>query len=79
MIDALLALVALVVGVLRLLITPRLDLPTTEGCYEAFAHIFVGGLFGAWLVRRPAKSLWLVLALCISTVELTAFLVQKFM
>jgi hypothetical protein len=39
-----------------------------HGSYEAMAHIFVGGLFGAWLVNRQR---WLLMAaLAISAVEL---------
>jgi hypothetical protein len=37
------------------------------GSYEAMAHIFVGGLIGAWLVNRQR---WLLFtALAISAVE----------
>lgn len=28
----------------RIWITPRLNVPTIEGCYESFAHLFVGFL-----------------------------------
>jgi hypothetical protein len=55
---------------------PRLDLPTAQGSYEAFAHLFVGGLFGAWVVKRT-KLLWLVLAVSVSILELVLFIVQK--
>lgn len=37
----------LFVGLLRFVITPRLDLPTTIGSYEAMAHLWVGALIGA--------------------------------
>lgn len=36
-------------GIGRFFIVPRLQLPTWEGSYEAFSHLFAGGLFGAWL------------------------------
>jgi hypothetical protein len=66
--------IAVIVG--RLLIVPRLDLPTAEGSYEAFAHLFVGGLFGAWMVKRT-EWLWLSLAIAASILELVIFIVQK--
>ena len=60
MTDTVLVLLTLVVAGLRCLMAPRLDLPTAQGSYEAFAHLFVGGLFGAWMlvsvfVGRPAQ------------------------
>lgn len=43
----------------RLFITPRLQLPTSTGSYEALAHLWVGGLFGAaiayWLSSREVS------------------------
>jgi hypothetical protein len=41
--------------------------------YQAFAHLFVGGLFGAWLVLH--QSFWLTLALSLCGVELGMFIV----
>ena len=39
--------IAILVAILRLFITPRLqNVPTFELSYEAFAHIFVGFLIG---------------------------------
>jgi len=55
MIDLALISVTIIVAVLRFIITPRLNLPTAEGSYEAFAHLFVGGLFGAWIVTTDWK------------------------
>jgi hypothetical protein len=59
--------------------TGRFFVPTHElskaGTYEAFAHLFVGGLVGAWLATREMCYLWLALAL--SAVELTAFLMTR--
>lgn len=37
----------LFVGLLRFVITPRLDLPTGIGSYEAVAHLWAGALIGA--------------------------------
>ena len=47
----LIVLLSIAVGIGRLMITPRLNLPTTEGSYEAAAHLFVGVLFAAWFMR----------------------------
>lgn len=71
-----LVLFAVVIGVLRFVITPRLNLPTAEGSYEAVAHLFVGGLFGAWLVK-PKKALWCATAVGLSLLELVMFVAQK--
>lgn len=77
----------------RFMITPRLELPTSEGSYEAFAHLFVGWLFGvSWVwMKQDAGDHWRIASLgntlkkCIhfqcaiglSMLELVAFLVQK--
>lgn len=68
----------------RFAIEPRLELPTREGTYEAFAHLFVGGLFGAWLAlcktKAQCKGRWcLALALGLSLFELAMFIYQKFL
>jgi len=76
MLNFALLLVTVAIGVARFLITPRLDLPTAGGSYEAFAHLFVGGLFGAWVVKRSQWP-WLVMAIAVSLLELVMFLVQK--
>src|SRR6185312_13191688 len=52
-----LILLAALIGIGRLFITPRLELPTAEGSYEAFSHLFVGGLIGAWIMGRCTLSL----------------------
>jgi hypothetical protein len=78
----------------RLLIEPRLDLPTKEGIYEAFAHLFVGLLLGAawqlqkwstpfygWVhaLRWAWKFNWYYhLAIYLSIFELVMFLLQKY-
>lgn len=46
------------------------------GSYEAFAHLFVGGMIGAWLMDRKQRLL-LWLAIAISVVELAAFLLLR--
>ena len=46
-----------------------------HGSYEAFAHLFVGGLIGAWLATK--EKLYLILTVLLSAVELTAFLTLK--
>lgn len=77
MTNVLLIIVTLAIAIGRFYITPRLDLPTTTGTYEAIAHLFVGGLFGAWLMDR-CQWVWLCLALGVSLLELVMFLIQKF-
>ncbi len=42
-----------------------------SGTYEAFAHLFIGGLFGAWLVSKDKFYLLLLLGLTI--IEVIAF------
>ena len=76
MTNIVLILVTALIGALRFVIVHRLDLPTAEGSYEALSHLFVGGLFGAWFVRRD-KWLWLILAVSVSLLELVMFLIQK--
>lgn len=82
-----LALVGAIVVVLgRVLVEPRLDLPTVEGSCEAFAHLFVGGLFGACLASRGTRhdaiygdsTFYFLLGTMLSLFELAIFLVQKF-
>jgi hypothetical protein len=74
--DIVLAIIAIIFGALRLVVQPRLSIPTVEGSYEAFVHLFVGGLIGAWLVKRD-KWIWLVIAIVISLLEVIVFTVQK--
>lgn len=35
--------------------------------FQALAHLFVGGLFGAWLISR--RSIWFYLSMCLTVVE----------
>lgn len=69
----LIVLTALAVGIVRPFLSSHpLSL---EGSYEAFAHLFVGGLIGAWLVKRERLYLGLVVAL--SIVELASALLKR--
>ena len=43
------------IGLMRLVITPRLNLPTSTGSYEALAHLWDGGLFGAAIAFFAAE------------------------
>ena len=49
--------------------THQLSLP---GSYEAAAHLFVGGLIGAWLADRSRRHL-LVMAGALTAVEVLVF------
>lgn len=64
-----LVIAALVIALIRFMI-PTHPL-TLVGSYEAVAHLFVGGLIGAWLVSR--RHLFLVVFVLLSVVELVAF------
>ena len=75
MLHALVVLLAIILGVGRFLITPRLNLPTAEGVYEAFAHLFIGALIGAAAVRR--SRLYVTVVVGLTLIELVAFLVQR--
>ena len=67
--------VAIALGIGRLFITPRLKIPTWSGSYEAFAHLFVGGLIGACVVAPCGLYAWLIGAL--SVWEIAAFAIQR--
>lgn len=82
--------VIIFIGVLtvmgRMLIVPRLDLPTATGSYEAFAHLFVGYLIGAWWRDRQVGKLlgWYkgiapygLVAILLTAFEVIIFVVQK--
>lgn len=60
------------------LATGRFLMPThalsVAGAYEAAAHLFVGGLIGAWFASRRRR--YLLLAVGLSAVELFAFLTR---
>lgn len=76
-VDAILILLGISLAVLRFTITPRLELPTASGSYEAAAHLFVGGLIGAWIVNWR-KWVWLAVAIAVTVVEVVAFMIQKY-
>lgn len=48
------------------------------GAYEAFAHLFMGGLIGAWMTcqKREERSKYLFMITVLALVELTAFLAK---
>ena len=69
----LIVLTAVAVGITRPFLTSH---PlSAEGSYEAFAHLFIGGLIGAWLVKRERLYLGLVVGL--SIVELASALLKS--
>ena len=71
--TTILLVVSLVFGILRFFMpTHALSLP---GTYEAFAHLFLGGLAGAWAVSKDKYYLFLVIML--SIVEIFAFIHSK--
>jgi hypothetical protein len=47
-----------------------------QGSYEALAHVFVGGVFGAWLVNRERWLLWTGLG--ITAVEILSAIASAF-
>lgn len=63
--------VAICFGIFRFIL-PVPKPPSWSGTYEAFAHLFVGGLLGAWLLTYKRFFLWLVLLL--TALELFAFI-----
>lgn len=64
-----LVILALVIALIRFMIPSHPLSPA--GSYEAAAHLFVGGLIGAWMVSK--KHVFLVMFIVMSLVELTAF------
>lgn len=71
MVNWLLVLVAVAFGVGRFSISIPPHPLSLPGTYEAFAHLFIGGLIGAWLASKNRFYLFLFLILTI--VELVAF------
>ena len=57
--------IAVVLGVIRPFLSPH---PVSlQGSYEALAHVFVGGVIGAWMVT---KARWLIaIAIALTVVE----------
>jgi hypothetical protein len=67
--------IAIVLGVIRPFLSPH---PVSlQGSYEALAHLFVGGVVGAWLVIR---SRWLlVIGIGLTVVEVASAVVSSFL
>ena len=49
--------------------------PTVAGSYQAFAHLFVGGLFGAYFASR--KKFLLYIALALTVLEVVAAVITR--
>ena len=77
MTNVVLLLISIAFAAIRFALPPRLEIPTAVGSYEAFVHLFTGGLIGAWMVKRSEWS-WLAMAVAISLLEVVVFLVQKY-
>jgi hypothetical protein len=67
--------IAIVLGVIRPFLSPH---PVgLQGSYEALAHLFVGGVVGAWLVTRAR---WLlVIGIGLTVVEVASAVASSFM
>lgn len=67
--------IAIVLGVIRPFLSPH---PVSfQGSYEAIAHLFVGGVVGAWLV---ARARWLlVIGIGLTVVEVASAVARSFM
>ena len=67
--------IAMVLGVIRPFLSPRSV--SLQGSYEAVAHLFVGGVAGAWLVTRAR---WLlVIGIGLTIVEVASAVASSFM
>ena len=67
--------IAIVLGVIRPFLSPH---PVSlQGSYEAIAHLFVGGVVGAWLVTK-ARCL-LVIGIGLTVVEVASAVASSFM
>jgi hypothetical protein len=67
--------IAIVLGVIRPFLSPH---PVSlQGSYEALAHLFEGGVVGAWLVTRAC---WLlVIGIGLTVVEVASAVASSFM
>jgi hypothetical protein len=66
--------IAIVLAVARPFLAPHAV--SLQGSYEALAHLFVGGVFGAWLVT---KSRWLlVIGIGLTVVEIVSAVAGSF-
>ncbi len=68
-----LTLLCMVFAMLRFTIQPHSL--SWEGAYQAFAHLFVGGLAGAWLATKDRS--YLILVVVLTLVEVWAFVLGK--
>lgn len=67
-------LVAVALAIIRPFLAPH---PVSmQGSYEALAHLFVGLVFGAWLVSRERWLLWTGLG--ITAVEILSAIASAF-
>ena len=66
-------LVSICFGFARIFVTPGEITPA--GSFQAFAHIFVGGIFGAAIALR--SYYYFILGIGLSILELTCFLLQQ--
>jgi hypothetical protein len=58
--------IAIVLGIIRPFLAPH---PVSlQGSYEAAAHLFVGGIIGAWMVTRARWQMLIAVALTIAEV-----------
>ena len=66
--------IAIVLGVIRPFLSPH---PVSlQGSYEALAHLFAGGVVGAWLVTRAR---WLlVIGIGLTIVEVASAVASSF-
>ena len=66
--------IAVVLGVIRPFLSPH---PVSiQGSYEGLAHLFVGGVVGAWLVTRAR---WLlVIGIGLTFVEVASAVASSF-
>jgi ABC-type Mn2+/Zn2+ transport system permease subunit len=66
--------IAVVLAVIRPFLAPH---PVSmQGSYEALAHVFVGGVFGAWIANRERWLLWTGLG--ITAVEILSAIASAF-
>lgn len=69
-----LVVVTLVFGVLRFVL-PVSGTVNKADIYKDLAHLYVGGLFGAWLAA--GDTAYLLLALGLTVLEVVAFIVRR--
>ena len=82
MLSRIVFVLAILAAIGRVLITPRLtNIPTPEGLYEAFTHLFVGFLLIVpaydWKQQLGPSRMCGLIGLALSLWELAWFLLQK--